>query len=272
MKKIDKTNHFLGYKILSTTKEQVLNTLFSQVESGTDTKIVFTPNPEQLVMAKSYSSFGKILGKADFLLPDGIGIVIASQILTLFSKNQPVLERITGVDVVSGLLEQFPGKRILIIGGRGYQGSFYKKWQVVEAVLKNGRNKKAIGAGTEKRSVLYWHEGFLNVSQPTVAEKESILQILTKLQPEIVFVALGAPYQEQWIIENYATLQASGVKLAMVVGGAFDMLFRKVKRAPKWMQKSGLEWLFRLSQEPWRWRRQLNLVLFVKMVAQEALR
>ena len=57
----------------------------------------------------------------------------------------------------------------------------------------------------------------------------------------------------------------------MVVGGAFDMLFAKVDRAPKWMQTVGLEWLFRLYKEPWRWRRQLNLLVFVKMIIQEVL-
>lgn len=266
MKKTDKTNHLLGYKILSTTKVQVLNNLFSQVEAGKSTQLVFTPNPEQLVLAKSHSSFGKILGKADYLLPDGIGIVVASRILSLFGKSQPILERITGVDVVSGLLDHFPKKKFLIIGGRAYVGFEYKKLQVVDVANKSGSSK-----GENSKGAVYWHEGFLNVTQPTADEQKHIVEQITKLKPDVVFIAFGAPHQEEWAVTNRELLQKAGVKLVMVVGGAFDMLFGKVHRAPKWMQRLGLEWFFRLSQEPWRWRRQLNLLVFVKMVVQEAL-
>ncbi|MBP7842878.1 WecB/TagA/CpsF family glycosyltransferase [Candidatus Woesebacteria bacterium] len=256
MKKNDNTTNFMGLKIVSSAKSELLKNIFSQVESGTDFKIVFTPNPEQLVYAKSHSWFDKVLGKADFLLPDGMGIIIGSQILSVFGKSEPILERIAGIDVVSSLLQQFSTKKILIVGGREYSGKEYQKWKIVPA---------------GKKLPLYWHEGFLNVTQPTSAEKRELLERISQLQPDIVFVALGAPYQEKWIVENSSALQESGVRLAMAVGGSFDVLLGKVARSPKWMQGVGLEWLFRLYQEPWRWRRQLNLLVFLKMIVQEAL-
>jgi len=276
MKKTDGRINFLGNKIVSTSKDQLLDSLFTQVESGKKTKIVFTPNPEQLVYAKSHSSFGKSLAKADYLLPDGMGIIIGSQIISAFGKEEPILERITGVDVVEKLLEKFTDQKVLIIGGREYSGLKFKNWKVVDAVKKSTSVAKSKSGVTKKSSkrkhVLFWHEGFLNVSQPTKEEKDVLLTVVEKLKPDVIFVALGAPYQEEWSIKNKKALESLGVKLVMVVGGAFDMLLGKVQRAPKWMQKMGLEWFYRLYKEPWRWRRQVKLLEFVKMVVQEVLR
>lgn len=263
MKKTDGVTNFLGYKITSIPKDQLLKNLFSQVDSGEKLKTVFTPNPEQLVLAKSYSWFEKFLGKSDILLPDGMGIVIGSQILSAFGKGEPILQRIAGVDVVSELLANMPRKTILIIGGRNYSGCEYMDWKVVGP----GSSKKT----NKKNKVLYWNEAFLNAVQPTTQEKKQLESYCAAIKPDIVFVALGAPQQEKWVIENKAFLQSIGVKLVMAVGGSFDILFGKISRAPKWMQQIGLEWLFRLYKEPWRWRRQVNLLVFLKMVVQEAL-
>lgn len=264
MKKNDSTTNFLGFKIVITPKHELLKIFTSQVESGKKMKIVFTPNSEQLVLSKSHSSFAKVLGKSDYLIPDGIGIVVGSQVLSTFGKSEPILERIAGVDVVADLLAKLKDKKILIIGGRNYEGLEYNNWKIVKANEKNKSTKKKV-------KNLYWHEAFLNAVQPTNQEKKALLNYIDKLKPDVVFVALGAPYQEKWIIENKEALQSSGVRLAMVVGGAFDMLLGKVERAPKWMQRVGLEWLFRLYKEPWRWRRQVSLLYFIKMVVQEAL-
>lgn len=275
MKKTDKTTNFLGFKIVSTPIKQLLNNLSLQVSKASDLKIVFTPNPEQLVYAKSHSSFAKVLGKSDYLIPDGMGIVVGSQILSTFGKSKPILERITGVDVVASLLNEFKDKKILVIGGRGYANLKYGDWKIVEAgsvlAKKSSKNTK-VKSSKKNQANIYWHEGFLNVTLPTDAENKALAKIIKTLKPDIVFVALGAPHQEEWIIKNKALLESAGVRLAMVVGGAFDMLLNKVQRAPKWMQRIGLEWLFRLYKEPWRWRRQVGLLKFVKMVVQEVLK
>lgn len=283
MKKQDTRINFLGKKIVSTRLSHVLKKMKTQVESGTNLNIVFTPNPEQLVYAKSHSSFDKYLGQADYLLPDGIGIVLGSRFLALFDKSNVIQERITGVDVVSGLLQGLSqstpqsnsqGKnnlnnqtKVLILGGRGYTDASYQDWKVV--VADSIQTKKLPEV---KPRTLFWHEGFLNVTLPKKSEQTRIEKLLKDLKPDVVFVAFGAPHQEGWIIENKELLESSGVRLVMAVGGTFDMLFGKVARAPKWVQAIGLEWLFRLYQEPWRWRRQMKLFSFVKLLFQEVLR
>lgn len=263
MKNLDKTTNFLGFQITITPKVELLKNLVSQVNDGKKLQILFTPNPEQLVFAKSHSSFEKTLGKANILIPDGIGIVVGSQILSTFGKGTPILERVTGVDVVIRLLDELKNKKILVVGGRNYDNCSYNNWKIL------GSSQKT--TSTKKQKHIYWHEAFLNVSQPTKEEEQTLLKYISKIKPEVIFVALGAPYQEEWIVKNRKELEASGVRLAMVVGGAFDMLLGKVDRAPKWMQRIGLEWFFRLYKEPWRWRRQLNLLVFIKMLVQEAL-
>jgi N-acetylglucosaminyldiphosphoundecaprenol N-acetyl-beta-D-mannosaminyltransferase len=269
MIKADKTINFLGYKIISNPMDQLLINLFLQITSGTNLKTVFTPNPEQLVYAKSHSSFDKVLGKSDYLIPDGIGIVLGARFLSIFGKSEQIHERITGVDVVASLLQKFPDKKVLVIGGRGYEKLKYQDWKIVKA--GSVKPLAEIKSSKKNQKNIYWHEGFLNVTLPTDDENKTITQIIKTLKPDIVFVALGAPHQEEWVINNKQLLAGNGVRLSMVVGGAFDMLLGKVKRAPKWMQRVGLEWLFRLKQEPWRWRRQVGLIVFVKMVVQEFL-
>jgi N-acetylglucosaminyldiphosphoundecaprenol N-acetyl-beta-D-mannosaminyltransferase len=81
-----------------------------------------------------------------------------------------------------------------------------------------------------------------------------------------VFVAFGPPAQELWIARNRDRL---GARVAMGVGGAFDMLAGEVPRAPVWMQRGGLEWMYRLGRQPWRWRRMLALPRFVVAVLRE---
>ena len=83
---------------------------------------------------------------------------------------------------------------------------------------------------------------------------------------DILFVALGAPKQEEWIHENLPKID---VGCAMGVGGAFDYVAGQVPRAPKWMRKMGMEWSYRLVRQPWRWRRQTKLIEFVGLVLKE---
>ena len=89
------------------------------------------------------------------------------------------------------------------------------------------------------------------------------------MKPSIILVAFGAPWQEQWVVNHREFLEKNKVKLVMVVGGAIDMLTGKVQRAPKFVQQLQLEWLFRLIQQPWRWKRQLRLIQFIGHVLKE---
>ena len=98
-------------------------------------------------------------------------------------------------------------------------------------------------------------------------EKTSHLSFLiSHLSIDILFVAFGVPKQEFWISDN---LEKIPVKIAIGVGGAFDYISGRVKRAPEWIQNIGLEWLYRLIREPWRLKRQLALLEFIRLVIKE---
>ncbi|MEX0896195.1 MAG: WecB/TagA/CpsF family glycosyltransferase [Patescibacteria group bacterium] len=136
-----------------------------------------------------------------------------------------------------------------------------------DEVLVGGTEEgKEQGQGQKKHTKaveIFWTPGFEEVRQQTEAEKKQLKQIIMQVRPSIVFVAFGAPDQEAWLIEWQSVLQQAGVVLAMVVGGAPDILLGKISRAPKTMQQLGLEWLYRLWQQPWRWRRQVRLLEFI---------
>lgn len=250
-----------GLKIFSNKKSRLLDILKTQLNQGTQTLSVFTPNPEQVVLAIREKKFASYLGFGDILIPDGVGLVLVSKIRAFFGKSGSIRERIAGVDVTVDLLKLIRTNNLagLILGGRDYDSGKVSGFTIQSAYKKVAVTKPA----------LYWHDGFLNVSVPTEEEKSRIEKVLLAIKPSVVFVAFGAPYQEKWVVENSALLSKSKVKIVIVVGGTFDMLLGKVKRAPQWVQRFGFEWLYRLIQEPWRWRRQLQLFEFVKLSVRE---
>lgn len=200
------------------------------------TLLVGTPNPEQVVLSRNNEFFRSFLGKLDILLPDGVGLVAASRLLGLRWGFAPLRQRITGVDVAKGLVDsaiQSPRFVVMVVGGRDLHSP---KWE--------------------------WVEGYRDVSNPTEGETNTIHEAITEVKPDVVCVAFGAPFQERWLLENEAVLKKEGVKVAIAVGGAFDMLSGRINRAPRFLRNLGLEWLYRLYKEPWRWRRQLSLFSF----------
>src|SRR5579859_1870675 len=116
-----------------------------------ETTVVFTPNPEQIVLAHNNSQFAKDLSEATFLIPDGGRLVDFSRLYAIFCKGKPLTQRITGTDVVTALLPDLKDHRALIIGGRGYG-----EWVEVDSA--------------KLRSTI----GYENVQQPTAAEEKHI--------------------------------------------------------------------------------------------------
>jgi N-acetylglucosaminyldiphosphoundecaprenol N-acetyl-beta-D-mannosaminyltransferase len=246
-KKIDSTLHFRGKTIFGNDKFELLKFLENHLKTRKTTFSVFTPNPEQLVLAEHDESFNQVLKSADLLIPDGMGLVWASRILTS-DENQKIKERIAGRAVVTDLLQISKNKNlsVLVIGGRNYS--------------KTG--KLEIN-GLE----IDWLKGYANVAQKKEAEEKIIQKKIKELKPKMVFVAFGAPEQEKWINEHKELLKKSDVRLVMAVGGSFDYLLGKVPTPPAIVGNLGLEWLFRLIFQPWRWRRQLRLIEFVGLIA-----
>ena len=266
-KKNHKSNFLSKLCIYSSTRSRLLKKIAISLESKNKPLVIFTPNPEQVVLASRQKSFAKVLCQADLAIPDGIGLILASRLLSLVGKGEPLQERIPGVEVVENILYQAKQKNhvVMVIGGKAYTNLGYKNWQIREFSPANPVDAQQNAAS----ATLYWVEGYANAASPTQAEEKAVALALTTLRPDVVFVALGAPTQEEWVIAHKKLLSDSGVRVAMVVGGAFDMLLGKVNRAPLVFRKLGLEWLFRLFQEPWRWKRQVRLLEFLKLVIRE---
>jgi len=242
------TATFFQLPFLNTTQDVLINFIISESlkKDHSDPLVIFTPNPEQVVLTQKQPSFLVTLQKADVLLPDGQGIVWASQWLK--GNGESIQERIAGVDVVKALLDQLPKTtRVLLVGGQNYHLLQYKEHQI------------------------RWEPTYQDVKNPQPEEETQLQKVIQEFQPDLVFVAFGAPYQEEWVIAHLGLLKKSGVKLVMVVGGAFDVLLGKVPRAPLFIQHLGLEWLYRLIQQPWRWRRQLRLIEFIGLVGKQLL-
>lgn len=146
-----------------------------------------------------------------------------------------------------------------------------RKWSVF---LLGGKNKVAEKAASNlaetcKLRTIGHFSGAQNIKKQTNEELKEAIERINKFQPQLLFVAYGAPEQEKWIADNLYQLK---VKVAMGVGGAFDYLAGKTKRAPMRIRKMGLEWLWRLLNQPWRFRRQLALLKFIYLVIRERLR
>ena len=171
------------------------------------------------------------LRNADFVTADGMPIVLLSRLL-----RRRLPERVTGADMVPAICRRCveEGLSVYVLGGdREAVDAAFAKLKIESGELRV--------AGVDDSFVK------LDKDQPEIVDR------INAARPDILFVALGNPKQELWMGRNRAKLDA-GVMIG--VGGTFNFIAGRVKRAPKWMQKSGLEWIYRIIQEPGRlWRR-----------------
>jgi len=238
--------------LVSTSKEELLAFLVARVFQKKKISIS-TPNPEFVVFAKHNLWFKKILGKIDVAIPDGVGLVWAGKML-----GQPIKERISGTDLMEKLCEE-AAKRdwtVYLIGGK--RGVAKRTLWVLKKRFPGLKGWAETGPKFNLSSVSYRLS-----SQKAIAEAVKRVNLR---KPDLLFVAFGMGKQEKFIADNWDKLK---VKLAMGVGGAFDYFSGQVPRAPRWMREAGLEWLYRLFRQPWRWRRQLRLIEFVWIVFKE---
>lgn len=209
--------------------EKILNKLH---EKKTKSFFVATPNPEMLLESRKNSLFKAVLLSTDLNIPDGIGIIFASR----FQKT-PLKKRVTGTDLMQKICMRLDEKtKIFLLGAA--PGVAEKAKEALE--LKNPH-----------LTIVGTHSG-----TPNPFDEMHIRQLINRSGAELLFVAFGAPKQELWLDRNLTRLEQ--IKVAMGVGGAFDFIAGTRKRAPAWMRKLGLEWLFRLIQEPRRIKRIWN--------------
>lgn len=231
--------HILGVPIDVLTMEQALAKIEEFIAQQTPHQIV-TANAEMVMLAQEDKDFNQILQEADLVSGDGAGVVWASG---KFGSKLP--ERVTGVDLVTYLLPVAAqrGYRLFLLGSApGVAETAGQKMQEKYPDLKI--------VGTQ--------DGYF---QPE--NEQTILEMIKQAQPDILLVALGFPRQEKWIKKQAAFLK---VPVAVGVGGTLDVFAGKAVRAPLWMQKSNLEWLYRLLKEPQRALRMLALPKFVLRV------
>ena len=263
---IDKKN-MLGVGISDATKEEVLEYAIKNLENFKKKLFFVTPNPEFLVLANKNPMFKNILNRADLASADGIGLIIAAKFL-----GKDMRGRFTGVDLVESLCEAVSEKPITVgfLGGRGGVAEKTAECLIVEyPTLKvTFVASEWIKEGFDRAKRIMNHEsGSMNQGKDKKDHNSSFI-IHDSNFIDILFVAFGAPKQEFWISEN---LDKIPVKIAIGVGGAFDYISGKIPRAPFFVRKLGMEWLFRLLVQPWRIKRQLSLIEFAWLVIKEKL-
>lgn len=246
---MDRSFQFRGKIIFSEGTSELLIKLKKSLSDQEETILVFTPNPEQIMLAESSQEFNECLLQADILVPDGVGLTFAARLLGK-DDNEQKIERIPGrllAEAVIKLAGQ-QKKKILVIGGRDYS--------TTGKISVNGVE-------------LDWSSGYVDVHNPTEGEEVALRKRIETVKPDIIFVAFGAPAQEDWLVRNQKYLSEQGVKIGMAVGGTFDYLLGIVPSPPSWISKIGFEWMFRLVTQPWRLKRQLKLISFLWLVLEE---
>ena len=201
---------------------------------------ICTPNPEIVMEARKDAELMSILREADLVVPDGIGVVWASK----YSEIR-LQERVAGYDLTQNLMADLAASEetFYFFGGApGVAATAARK------MMKKYPGLKIVGV----------HNGYFDEK-----EEKKIIQDIKKKAPSILLVGLGAPKQEKWIYEN---IRLVGAKVAIGVGGSFDVMAGNVKRAPKIFRRLGLEWFHRLITQPTRWRRMLRLPKFALTV------
>ncbi len=226
----------LGFPIHPVTYASLLDLVSFFVEDGSPRQVC-TANPEFLMTARRMPAFAAVLRQADIVLPDGVGLLWAAKRL-----GRPLPERVTGSD------------GIYLLAARAAQ----EGWRMYLLGSAPGVAERA-GAELSRR-----HPGLIIAGSfagsPSDEDYPGIAAGIRKAQPHILLVAYGAPRQDLWIAHHKQDL---GVPVSIGVGGAFDHIVGVQRRAPHWLIRLNLEWLWRLATQPWRWRRQLDLPRFV---------
>jgi N-acetylglucosaminyldiphosphoundecaprenol N-acetyl-beta-D-mannosaminyltransferase len=226
----------LGVKIDDLTMNKAVDKVIQYVKSDKKYKI-YTPNPEFVMMANEDEEFKDILNKGDLVIPDGIGIVIASKIM-----KKSITQRVAGYDLTQEVFKRIKGtnKTVYFFGA-----SKGVAQQAADKMKEIHKDLNIIGV----------HDGYFDET-----EEKKIIESINSLKPDILLVGLGALKQEKWIEQNINNLN---VKVAIGVGGSFDGMAGIVKRAPKIYQKLGLEWFYRLMKQPSRIKRMIKLPMFL---------
>lgn len=237
---IKKPVKILGVPVHPLTMNESVAVLEDKLQKK-EQAFVVTANAEIIMMCQQDKEYNNIVSEqADLVLPDGAGAVWAGRYL-----GNEVPERVAGFDLYNQLLK--------LSADKGYKAYFFGGAPGVAEAAKNKAEELYPGV-----QIVGCRNGYF-----TEAEEENIIKEINDAAPDMLFVALGAPKQEKWLVKYRNQLKP---RVLMGIGGSFDVLAGKMERAPKWMQEASLEWAFRLYKQPSRFMRMLALPKFVLKV------
>lgn len=227
----------LQYNIYSDTKSNLIKDI-----NNYEKVHIVSGNPEVLFQGLNDSTlFNNFTSRNSIIIPDGVGTVIASKMV-----KEPVKEKIAGIEVMDDIVKFCVDNNegIYLVGASE---------EVLILCIENLRKKYPT------INILGHHNGFFDLNNC-----DEIISDITDKKPYALFVAMGAPRQEKFIIKYMDSLPC---KIFMGVGGSFDVIAGKVNRAPQWMINLGLEWFYRVAKEPWRIKRLSSIPKFLVKVA-----
>ncbi|MGV3526144.1 MAG: WecB/TagA/CpsF family glycosyltransferase [Candidatus Sericytochromatia bacterium] len=219
--------------------EALHNALQAQIATPQSSWHVVTMNAEMAYAATLNPALMGILQRAELVIPDGIGVVWA------LGRQGVRVQRLPGVEIVETLLARASREPLKL----AILGSSPETLEALQAVITQRYGHVPLA---------YCQHGYFKPE-----DEAKILADIQAARPDVLFVALGVPRQENWIAEHRKDLQ---IPLLIGVGGSFDVISGRLQRAPEWMRRLHLEWFFRLLQQPTRWRRMLALPQFVLKV------
>jgi N-acetylglucosaminyldiphosphoundecaprenol N-acetyl-beta-D-mannosaminyltransferase len=205
------------------------------LNNGAQSSYIIAQNAEKIMMALHDSGMREIIENANLIIPDGVGVSLATKILYRYPTD-----RVPGYDLFREILNLSKDKnyKIFLLGSR-------------EEVVENAH--KRLTDEYRGLNIVGHHHGYFTDDFP-------ILKIINKIKPDILFVGMGSPRQEQWIYHNRNKLN---VKVLMGVGGSFDVVAGFAELAPAFWRNNGLEFVYRLLKNPSRIKRQLVFLKFL---------
>jgi len=236
------TSIVLGVRVDRIPMKRVLKTVEDWMENNRVKRYIVTPNPEMVIEAQKDKEFKRVLNQADLRIPDGMGLKLADK----------RIKRLAGADVMMKLIKlaDKKGWKVMLLGGK--PGIAERAGSKLQERFKN--LQLAVLAGPQK------------IKKVSVEENRNLIKSINEFKPDLLLVGFGHGKQEKWIAGNLNKLK---IKVAMGVGGAIDYLVKPWLRAPKAVQIIGLEWWWRLMLQPWRLKRQLKLIKFMRLVLEQ---
>lgn len=233
----------MGLQFDNITMEEALDAAKALLQGEHAARVV-TPNAEIAYEALHDENMRTLLNSAELMLPDGAGVVLASKIL-----KTPLKQKVAGVDFADGLLGvlETTGQSLYLLGSKPGIGEL-----AAQKMMQKHPRLKIAGIA----------DGYFQDEAPVIDK-------INASGADVLFVCLGAPKQEQFMARHQKTLH---VKLMAGLGGSLDSFAGTVKRAPKWMIRLNLEWLYRLIKEPKRFKRMLRLPKYLWAVVCKRIR